>query len=305
MRKQFASLTLFVATALFTLGYVAVAGSDPISGARSQRTLAVPKVASDRMPVAQGTLTPAAYLPLLFRHAFPPYSYHDDFEDWESGWPWGVIKYYKEDRSAEFYYGYKHATTTNDVYHIRILDRADHVWLTAPEYALGDFEYQVDLCRASTELPLRWGDQYGILISPTRIDLSDPRGENVYTLQVRLKVAGDYPPSYVVQRWSIEGQHTHSTDTLADEQEPEYLTDEAKVWNRLRITRTENTLDFYVTTLDDPDDAASWKAWKHVYSVPASDLPQKIYVGLFAAHVKGYDYPIEFHYDNVHFDAHP
>ena len=243
---------------------------------------------------AQGTqaMTPRAYLPLVQKEWFKEYWYEDGFQDTGSGWPWG---------SNGFDYGYKTNADTTKVYHIEMDDEDDIVFLTGPQYAMGNFVYDVQLRRATQKQPLKWGDEYGILISPTPIDPENPFGASVYTFQIELKIGDDEDSFYSISKWS--DLHDPTRDVLKRTAESEFITDLARFWNRLTITRTGSTLYFYLTRVE----ADHWMPWQHVYTHLDNTLPDTVYIGFYASH-SGDDlgeYKIEFQFDNVSLHAYP
>jgi hypothetical protein len=255
------------------------------------------------VPAPQQQSTIMAYLPMLSRTYFEEYWYSDDFQSTSSEWPYGRIEHYNS-HSADFQYGYKTDSDGEKTYHIRIIDLNDHVFVTGPAHTLGNFDFEAEVRRASTEIPLLWGDEYGIVLSPTPIKTYNPSAQNVYTFQIRLYVADDRPRRYLVKKWSITDLYHDSASTLVNKEESTYLTNKAKVWNKLRIVRTGNTLDFYLTTQKSSTDT-TYKSWKHVYTLTDDALPPVLYIGFFGAHVKEKSYPIEFQFDNVKLHAYP
>jgi hypothetical protein len=243
------------------------------------------------VPEAQD-LTPRAYLPLMSNRYFIEYWYQDDFSDTGSDWPWA---------SNPFSYGYKTDGDGSKVYHIRMGEEGDLVFITGPVYALGNFEYEAWMRRATKEIPLYWGDECGLLISPDPIDAQDPSGSAVYTFQVELKIGDDVDSLYSIVEWNA--LRRSKRDVLTRVSESEYITDVRKFWNRFKITRTGDTLRFYLTR----QEGDAWKAWQHVYTCQDPTLPDQLYIGFYAYHSKDDfgDYEIEFQFDNVNLHAYP
>ncbi len=236
-------------------------------------------------------VTSTVYLPLVSKNYFEAYVYQDNFQDWGTGWVWGT---------SPFYYGYKQDGDGSKVYYIRLDDQYETAFVTGPSlqaYALGNFEYEVWL-RRGPEQPLFWYDEYGILLSPTPIDPANPAGANAYTFHIKLQIAPGYYPRYAIAKWSA--LHRDHRTIFVETQESDYITDSAKVWNKLKIVRIGNKLDFYVTREGKSD-------WKFVHSRIDDTLPFKLHVGFYAMHSKEDmgKYEIEFQYDNLRLSAHP
>ena len=194
-----------------------------------------------REPTIQITHTHAytTHLPIVARGYFVAYTYQDNFDDWGSGWPWGT---------SPFKYGYKEDGDGSRVYRIDVQDEYEMAFITDPHdqaYAPGNFEYEVWMRIGSSQVPLYWYDEYGLLLSPKPIDPAAPVGSNVYTFQIKLRIADDRDSSYSVAKWSTLDRSNRSI--LVEVEEGDYITDVAKVWNRFRITRSGDTLDFYLT----------------------------------------------------------
>jgi hypothetical protein len=246
-------------------------------------------------PAIQATqdLTPTAYLPIAFKGHFEAYTYQEDFEDWESGWTWG---------DSPFYYGYKQDGDGSRVYYFAVQDEHEMAFVTGPEksaIALGNFEYEAWMRIGSSKIPMYWYDEYGILISPTPIDPAAPSGANVYTFQIKLRIADDQDSLYSVAKWNTLSRSDRSV--LVEAPESTYITDALKVWNRFKITRSGgDTLDFYLTHEGRTD-------WKHVYSITDATLPDQLHIGFYAKHSKDDfgDYEIEFQFDNLWLSAQP
>jgi hypothetical protein len=244
--------------------------------------------------------TSVVYLPMIIATRFTAYSYHDNFDDRGSGWPYGSVSEYNG-RSAKFQYGYKEASDGSEVYHIRVVDLDDYVFLTGPEPAVGNFVYDVIMRRVTSEKPKRSGLEYGLLLSPKPIDPSNPVGESVYTFQIRLRRSTDDDPSWLIEKWRIDGLWDPVTVLSVPAEETEYLTAESGFWNRLKIIRTRNKLDFYLTT--EKDDG--WRSWQHVHSLTDDALPYQLYIGFYAFHTKEVSYPFEFQFDGLHLNVTP
>jgi hypothetical protein len=240
-------------------------------------------------------LTPTVYLPRIAMKYFKEFWYADDFSEPGSGWPWG---------NSPFDYGYKtdrEDDTEEEVYHIRLEDEDDLAFVTGPKYAPGNFEYEALLRRASETHPLYWGDEYGILLSPHEIDTEAPFVASVYTFQIEYQIGGWVDSLYSITRWN--GASKDDRNVLRRAGEGQYITTEPDVWNRLKITRTGDTLYFYLSCWDDDDD---WKPWKYVYQYTDPGLPDYLYIGFYAYHSKDDlgGYTIEFQYDDVALHAH-
>jgi hypothetical protein len=246
--------------------------------ATGQRAIAAPQ--------AQ-TVTPRAYLPIVFRQPFIDYWYEDNFENWDSGWQWGT---------NGFDYGYKQDSDLSRVYHIRMDDEDDIVFVTGPSQAkaTANFDFESLLRRSTDKQPLCWGDQYGILLSPTPINPKSPSGAPVYTFEIELYIGDTYNTYYSVTKWNaLPSNRT----VLKRAGENDDLTGLAKFWNRLRIVRTGNTLDFYVSR----QEGSGYRPWKHVYTYTDVALPANLYIGYYASHSCDDlgKYVVEFQFDNV------
>ena len=246
------------------------------------------------------------YLPLAINDWFAAYEYQDNFSDWDSGWPYGDRRTVNPDGSVseEFSYGYyRDVDDGSRVYRIFVRDDGDHVFLTGPQsvYAMRNFRYEASLRRVRVDGkdPPVWGDEYGILISPVQIDPKHPSGGPVYTLQVRLYVTGSGVQRWVVKRWTIEGSFRRSGDELGQGQESTFLTQDNKVWNRFKIEREGDVLKFFISSEEKSGQ------WKQVLTVTDDTLPDKMYIGFYAAHTKEYSYNMEYQFDNVYLYAYP
>ena len=250
------------------------------------------------------------FFPLIIKRDFDPYTYEDDFQDTGSGWPVGSKITWNSDGtvSEQFEYGYRTDSDTSKVYRIFVRDDGDHVFLTGPARTLEDFEFRTHVRRGTAATPPVWGDEYGVLLSPTEIDPQYPVGESIYTFQIRLYVGGQ-EPRWVVKKWTLEDSHHRDGDELDSAEYMRYeilaigpaaknLTDQNKVWNYLEIRRNGQTLEFWLTDQAHPAD------WQHVFSHTDAELPAQLYIGFYAAHTK-YSYDMVFQYDNVYLNAHP
>jgi hypothetical protein len=237
-------------------------------------------------------LTTTMYLPMTTYKFFTAFSYTDNFQNWSSGWPYGT---------SPFYYGYKEDSAGSKVYYIRLQDEYELAFLTGPTQAIGNFEYQAMMRRADT-MPKYWGDEYGLLISPKAI--VDPKKlptTSAYTFQIELKIDPSYDSFYSIAKWSALKRGSRTVPVRVAE--GDYITDLSNFWNQFKITRTGDTLNFYLTRLD----GSTWKPWKYVYSVTDSALPYELYIGFYAYHSKDDlgNYEIEFQFDNLVMNSHP
>jgi hypothetical protein len=239
---------------------------------------------------AQDTLSETIHLPLVFYSEYKEITHQDDFEDWDSGWPWG---------DPDFHYGYKLDSDGSNVYHIRMNDEDDRVFVTGPVKTLRNFEYNIYLRRETDKQPLYWGDEYGILISPTPIDPENPSGTSVYTFQIELWINSGSDTYYSVTKWDDLSLGTRTV--LARGPEDEYLTDLPKFWNLLKIVRTGNTLEFYLTRLE----GTNLRPWQLVHTRTDNTLPDELYIGFYASHASDDlgTYTIEFQFDNLYLFA--
>ena len=236
------------------------------------------------------TITPQAYLPMVARQYFREYTYQDDFSNWDSGWPWYM-------NSVD--YGYKQDGDGSKVYHIRMYDKNAHLFVSGPGLAVGNFDYQAQVRQATTAQPLWWGDEYGILLSPAPIDPNKPSGGPVYTFQVQLHAGPGLHPLYAIKKWTDLARLQKTL--IREETAGDWLTNLPKFWNRLRIVRSGNTLDFSISR----QEGTGWTAWQHVYTYTDSDLPAALYVGFCANHAEEGSYTIEFQLDNLWLHAYP
>jgi len=227
--------------------------------------------------------TPQAYLPIVWRQYFLDYTYQDDFSNPASGWP--------VDTRSE--YGYEQDADGSQVYYIRSYYASGHKFVSGPGFAIGNFDYQAEVRLATTVQPLAPGDQYGILISPAPIDPNNASGGPVYALQVQLQSAAGQLPNYVVTKWTSLAE-LHKT-VLKQAGAADWLTNLPKFWNRLRIVRSGNQLDFYISR----QKGASFTPWQHVFLYAEPTLPEQLYVGFLVDHAEGSSYLIEFQFDNV------
>jgi len=260
------------------------------------------------------------HLPTLFRNWFLPFTYQDTFSNWDSGWPYGGIRREssgvfvagepEEDIvdlaggvypfvALEYSWGYMKDADypAQSRYFIWVRDNGDHVWLTGPAQTLQNFDFHADARLWTTEMPAEWGDEYGILLSPTAISPSSPKGNGVYTFQIRLKRSDSGIPQWVVKKWSIQDTGTHPGDELAKGTRTDRITQEPKFFNILRIERNGNKLRFEVTR--------EGMSWVEVASVTDNSLPERLYIGFYAAHTGNYSYNMEYHFDNVYLYSYP
>ena len=307
MKTHICSRGLWIVIAAFILavgGLASQAASDSSEPPAAHQVVASfnhldtePEVATikwNAVPAIQmtQTLTHTAYLPAISRGYFDAYTYQENFENWESGWAWGT---------SPFDYGYKQDGDGSRVYYIAVQDEHELAFVTGPEkhaIARGNFEYEVWMRIGSGDIPKYWYDEYGILISPTPIDPVERSGANVYTFQIKLRIADDQDSLYSVAKWNTLNRSDRSV--LVEVAESNYIADALKVWNRFKITRSNrDTLDFYLTCEGRND-------WKHVYSITDSTLPDQLYIGFYAKHSKDDfgDYEIEFQFDNLRLSAH-
>ena len=255
--------------------------------ASSAGAFAAARLAADVAPL---DITPRAYLPVVARQSFQEYTYQDDFSNWSSGWPW-------YNNSTD--YGYKQDGDGSMVYHIRMYDKNAHLFVSGPGRTYGNFDFQAQVREGTTAQPLWWGDEYGILLSAAPIDPRNPSGGPVYTFQVQLHAGPGLYPLYSIKKWTNLAQ---LQKTLIREQSAgDWLTNLPKFWNRLRIVRSGNTLDFYISR----QEGSGWKAWQHVFTYTDSRLPMELYVGFCANHAEEGAYTIEFQFDNIWMHAYP
>ena len=240
---------------------------------------------------ATASLTPAAYLPLAFKTHFKEFWYSDDFQDLGSGWPYG---------SGDVDYGYKTDGDGQKVYHIRLDDEDDMLFVTAPTSAPLNFESEALVRRSTTEVPKYWYDEYGLVLSPTPIDPANMSGSQFYTFHIRLRAGNDYASYYAVAKWNTMNI-SDRTYLVGPTEETTYMTDAAKFWNQFRIERSGDTLRFYLRR---PDLGQSWKL---AYTFTDSSLPDIFYIGFYAYHSKDDNgsYIIETQYDNLTLHAYP
>jgi hypothetical protein len=260
------------------------------------------------------------YMPTVFRNWFTPYTYQDDFSNWSSGWPYGSVRVESlsgfgivEPEEAivdlegdvspfvalEYSWGYVKDpdNSAQSRYFIWVRDNGDHVWLTGPAQTWQNFDFHADARLWTTEMPADWGDEYGILISPKAINPSSPKADGVYTFQIRLKRSDSGTPMWIVKKWDIESTGTHPGDELAKGTRTDRITQEPKFFNILRIERNGSKLRFQVTR--------SGMSWVEVASVTDNSLPERLYIGFFAAHTGMYSYNMEYHFDNVYLYSYP
>jgi len=234
---------------------------------------------------ATSELTPVAYLPNMFKTYFKDFWYSDDFQSTGSGWPYG---------SGDVDYGYKTDSDGSKVYHIRMDDEDDILFVTAPTMAPIKFDSEVLLRRSTTELPKYWYDEYGVVLSPTPIDPDNMTGSQIYTFHIRLRAGDEQPSQYAIAKWNTlsKGDRTY---LKAPTEENVYMTDSAKFWNRFRVERRGDTLTFYLRR------EGVGQSMKQVYSFTDSSLPDVLYIGFYASHSEDDNgsYIIEIQFDNL------
>ena len=237
-------------------------------------------------------MEPRLYMPLVNKSWFVAYTYQDGFENVNSGWPWG---------SGEFDYGYKTDPDGTQVYHVRMDGQEDVVFVTGPAQASGVFEYRAIMRRATTEQPRQWGDEYGLLLSPTPIDPKNRAGSGVYTFEIELQIGSGTDTYFTVSKWS--DVNAKSRTILKRAAEGSYLTGGAKIWNQLKIERSGDTLSFFVSR----QEGAGFLPWKKVFDHTDPSLPDSMYIGFYSKHAEGAfeDYIVEFQFDTVYVSAHP
>ncbi|MBN1937771.1 MAG: hypothetical protein JW934_24145 [Anaerolineae bacterium] len=252
------------------------------------------------------------YLPLMFKDKFYGYTYSDNFADWGSGWPGGNLFARNSDGSVsdEFTYGYKYDSnlgskyppvvgTDGMVFHINIQDDQDHVFVTGPStaYVLQNFYYEASARRVSDQLA---GDEYGILLSPVPLDPKNPnsQGQIVYTIQVRL--TSPWTGHWVFAGWKISNTHDHEVVVKQEGDTMNYLAGDRYWWNRLRFSRDGNTLRVWMCN---EGTWGKWYEWMPVTRNMADDfpggVPDKFYIGFFAATSGPYRHSFEAQFDEV------
>ena len=147
-------------------------------------------------------------------------------------------------------------------------------------------------------MPKYWFDEYGIFISPEPIDPQNPSGSGVYALIMELK-SGE-TPSWVVHKWNALNRSSRTV--LNRGLESDYFIQLPRIFNRFRITRTGDTITFWIS-----HQSKASTDWKSVHSFTDSNLPSTFYVGVYAQHSKDDlgNYVIEFQYDYVDLSAWP
>lgn len=269
---------------------------------------------------AQGTLgvSGKTFLPVVFRNFFQGYEKTDNFTNWGSGWPAGNKRTLNPDGSVaeEYSYGYKvdntlgglnnptgkYPVTLGGLYHIWVRDDGDHVFLTGPESlaVVQNFTFAASLRRVTP--PVRDGDEYGILISSQPINGLDQWSDLVYTFQVRVFTDPNTRRA-VVKKWQLKGNHSRYVFPGSEQvfQKDGWLTGNQNWWNRFYIIRQGNTLHFCMQSEE------TWEKWNEacVYNVTDNSLPEKLYIGFYAAHVKDYAYNMEYQFDDVYIKSTP
>jgi hypothetical protein len=238
------------------------------------------------------TLVPVGYLPLMYHTNFQEFWYSDDFQDTGSGWPY---------HSGDVDYGYKTDSDGQKVYHIRMDDEDDILFVTAPTKAPLNFEMETLLRRGTTETPKYWYDEYGVVLSPAPIDPDNISGSQVYTFHIRLRAGNDQPSYYVISKWNTLNKSDRTNLKGPATVGSEYMTDVAKFWNQFRIERSGDTLRFY---LNRPDQSAPPLL---VHTLTDPSLPDVLYIGYYASHSEDDfgSYVIEIQYDNLTLHAYP
>ena len=234
------------------------------------------------------TLPYTSYFPLVMRNYWTERWEEELFQDYSGNWPWSAV-------SEPFAYGYKTDGDLSKTYHIGMDDDGDLAFVTGPMWVAENFEYEAWFRRAMLELPLQWGDECGILVSPVEIDPYSPSGANVYSFGIKYKIGGSYNSSYIISKWTNLSSRTRETYM---EEESYNLTDAAKVWNKFTISRIGDTLYFTLRR----EEGSGWTAGEtsaHTYT--DATLPDVLYVGFYAYHATGPqgDYRLEFQYDEV------
>ena len=261
------------------------------------------------------------YMSMAFRNWFQPITYRDNFSNWDSGWPYGGIR--QESSSAfvadepegtivdigqegfnpfvalEYSLGYVKDPDypAESRYHIWVRDNGDHVFLTGPAQTLQNFDFQAYARLWTTDMPAEWGDEFGILFSPTPINPFAPHGHGVYTFQIRLKRSDSGTPEWLVKKWDINDAFSHPGTELKRGIQTDRIVQTPKFFNLMRIERNGNKLRFEVTR--------EGMAWKEVYNITDNSLPDRLYIGFFAAHTGKYSYNMEYHFDNVYLYSYP
>jgi hypothetical protein len=223
------------------------------------------------------------YMPLTSQGYFNTFSYFDDFQNTGSGWPYG---------SDEFDYGYRTDGDTSKVYHFRMNTEDDIAFVTGPGLVGGNFDYTAWIRHATFEQPKKWGDEFGLLLSPTPVDPENPVINGAYTFHIWLKMGSGNTSSYQIYKWSGPSKSTRTLIKSAEE--PNYITDDVKVWNTFRIKRSGDQLTFWLTR-------QGGGGLQLVHTLTDSSLPYYMYIGFYGAH-SGDDfgtYRIEFQFDNL------
>ena len=270
----------------------AIAAAPPASGATTVDGGAGDRWASLGAIGPTDVLTPAAYLPLVYRNFFIPFTYEDSFDNWTSGWRNGT---------SPFAYGYKHDSDGSYVYHMRMEDEGDLGFVTGPSWVAGNFDYTASIRRSTTEQPKYWYDEFGLLLSPNVVDPAKPVGSGAYTFQIELRIDPVQDSRWVVSRWN---SLTRSGRTvLASAPEGYSITDAARVWNELRIVRSGDTMSFYMRR----QEGIGWTPWELAHSFTQSGLPYTFQIGFYAYHSLDDlgKYTIEVQFDNVRTSSAP
>lgn len=232
------------------------------------------------------------YFPLMFRRWFEPFTYSDNFSNWNSGWPYGDIRRLNTDGSVaeEFTWGYYDNPDGTDSYLVRIRDNHDHFFMTGPGYVMGNFAFEVQMRGQQNGQQLF---EYGILLSPTPIDPANHQGDQVYTFQIRQGYS-----RWVVRKWKLISHMNHYVYPEFDFQgDTNHLTETAGFWNLFRIERVGTELRFYLRKLDEGS-----YTLVHTHSDP--NLPELLYMGFFAAN-PDYTQWMGYEYDYVSSSSNP
>jgi len=248
--------------------------ADVSTGQGGQQLYAAPIAASEPLTV---------YFPQTSQRYFEWFTYQDDFEETNTGWPYG---------SGDYDYGYKTDGDGSGVYHFRMDTEDDIAFVTGLGTAAGDFDYRADIRLATFEQPNYWYDEYGILISPRALDPLNPMVDGAYTFHIKLKLGSGNVSSWSIAKWAAASKGTRTI--IKEQEELIKITDEPKIWNTLLIKRIGNQLSFWVTRQGAGDLVPVW-------SLTDSSVPYFVYIGFYGAHSLDDNgtYRIEFQYDNV------
>ncbi len=267
---------------------------------------------------AQATLgvSGKTFLPVVFKNKFDGYERTDDFTNWGSGWSAGSKRTLNPDGSVaeEYSFGYKvddtlgslpnptrkKPVTLGGLYYIWVRDNGDHVFLTGPESlaVMQNFDFAASLRRRTTGV--KDGDEYGILISSKPIDAINQQSDLVYTFQVRLFVTSQKRQA-VVKKWKIVSHGIHEVSYEQVFENNNYLAWDQNWWNRFYIFRRGNKLTFCM------QNEGTWDKWYEgcVHELTDNSLPEKLYIGFYAAHHREYSYDMEYQFDDVYIKSSP